>query len=127
MHPVYPLLLNHDGVETLGVLDVDGLDVAVQLLLGILLVVSSPGDADPDSECNALDAGLPDLLVELGVNADVRGALQCWEKNTLALLMSSATDPVPAGPSHDRAPSFPRVVLKGRPRNVVIACVGGWV
>lgn len=69
------LLLNDNGLETLGVLDVDGLDVAVQLLLGTLLVVSSAGDADAESVGDALDTLLPDLLVELGVDADVRGTL----------------------------------------------------
>jgi hypothetical protein len=62
-------------VETLGVLDVDGLDVGVELLLGALLVVTLTGDADAQAEGNTLDAGLPDLLVELGVEADVASAL----------------------------------------------------
>lgn len=60
-------ILNNLGVETLGVLDVDGLDVGVELLLGALLVVTLTGDADTETERNALDTGLPDLLVELGV------------------------------------------------------------
>ena len=64
----FPLgILNNLGVETLGVLDVDGLDVGVELLLGALLVVTLTGDADTETERNALDTGLPDLLVELGV------------------------------------------------------------
>ena len=54
-------------METLGVLDVDGLDVGVELLLGTLLVVTLTGDADTEAERNALDTGLPDLLVKLGV------------------------------------------------------------
>jgi|TARA_R110002003_G_scaffold38_2_gene2325 hypothetical protein len=54
-------------VQTLGVLDVDSLDVRVQLLLGALLVVTLTADADTETEGNALDASLPDLLVELGV------------------------------------------------------------
>ncbi len=62
-------------METLGVLDVDGLHVAVQLLLGTLLVVSPAGDADTDAVGNALDTLLPDLLVELGVDTDIGGAL----------------------------------------------------
>lgn len=69
------LFLNDVGVETLGVLDVDGLDVRVQLLLSTLLVVTLSGDADTETVGNALDAGFPDLLVELGVEADVLGAL----------------------------------------------------
>lgn len=62
-------------MQALGVLNVDGLHVAVELLLGALLVVTSPGDADAESVRNALDALLPDLLVQLGIQADVRGAL----------------------------------------------------
>jgi len=62
-------------VETLGVLDVDGLDVGVQLLLGTLLVVTLARYPDAKAERDTLDAGLPDLLVELGVQADVAGAL----------------------------------------------------
>jgi len=62
-------------VQTLGVLDVDGLHVAVELLLGALFVVTPPGDADAEPVANTLDTLLPDLLVQLGVQADVRGAL----------------------------------------------------
>jgi len=65
-------------VQTLGVLDVDGLDVGVELLLGALLVVTLTRDADTETEWDALDTRLPDLLVELGVEADIVGALsQC--------------------------------------------------
>ena len=70
------LLLNNHGVQALGVLDVDGLNVAVELLLGTLLVVTSARDSDPDPVCNTLDTLLPDLLVQLGVDADVGGALR---------------------------------------------------
>ena len=69
------LLVNRGREEALGVVDVHGLHVAVQLLLGALLVVSLPGDSHAEPEGNALDAALPDLLVELGVDADVGGAL----------------------------------------------------
>jgi len=68
-------VLDDGGLQTLGVLNVDGLHVRVQLLLGALLVVSLTGDADAQTERNALDAGFPNLLVELGVEADVLGAL----------------------------------------------------
>lgn len=68
-------VLDNGGLQALGVLDVDGLDVRVQLLLGALLVVALAGDADADAEGDALDAGLPHLLVQLGVEADVLGAL----------------------------------------------------
>lgn len=57
------LLLNDNSLETLGIFDVDGLDVAVELLFGTLLVVTSPGNADAESERNTLDTLLPDLLV----------------------------------------------------------------
>lgn len=64
----YPFLLLHDNRhQTLGILDVDGLHVAVELLLGVLLVVSSTADADAESVRNTLDTLLPDLLVQLGV------------------------------------------------------------
>lgn len=36
------LLIDNGGVETLGLLNVDGLDVRVELLLGTLLVVTFP-------------------------------------------------------------------------------------
>jgi hypothetical protein len=62
-------------VETLGVLDVDSLDVGVETLLGVLLVVTLAGDADTETEWDTLDTGFPDLLVELGVDADVLGTL----------------------------------------------------
>jgi len=40
-------LLFHDGCyQALGILDIDGLNIAVELLLGVLLVVSSTADAD---------------------------------------------------------------------------------
>lgn len=62
-------------MQTLGVLDVDGLDVRVELLLCALLVITLSGDADSEAEWNTLDAGFPDLLVELGVETNVLGAL----------------------------------------------------
>jgi len=63
----FPSLLHDDGRKTLGVLHVHGLHEAVELLLGALLVVTSPGDADAESVRDALDTLLPHLLVELGV------------------------------------------------------------
>lgn len=80
------LLLHDDGVETLGVLDVDGLDVAVKLLLGALLVVAPPRDADAESIRNALDTLLPDLLVQLGIQTDIRGALCAIIVSLLSIL-----------------------------------------
>ena len=38
-------ILNNSSLETLGVLDVHGLDIAVQLLLGALLIVTLSRDA----------------------------------------------------------------------------------
>lgn len=72
----YLRVIDGGGVQTLGVLDVDGLDVGVQTLLGTLLVVTLAGDADAETEGDALDTGFPDFLVQLGVEADVFGALQ---------------------------------------------------
>ena len=69
------LLLDDNGHQALGVLDVDGLDVAVELLGGALLVVSSSADAHAQSVGNALNTLLPDLLVQLGVDADILGLL----------------------------------------------------
>jgi hypothetical protein len=69
------VVLDDSGVETLGVLDVDSLYVRVQLLLCALLVVTLSGDADTESVWDALDSGLPDLLVQLGVETDILGAL----------------------------------------------------
>jgi hypothetical protein len=68
-------VLDDGGLETLGVLDIDGLDVRVKLLLGALLIVTLARDADAETEGNTLDTALPDLLVELGVDADVASAL----------------------------------------------------
>lgn len=70
-------VLNNNGLQTLGllILDVHSLDVAVQLLLGTFLVVTLSGNTDSESVGDTLDAGFPDLLVELGVEADVGCAL----------------------------------------------------
>lgn len=74
-HPFSHLFLNNDRGKALGVLNIHGLNVAVQLLLGILLIISSSRDPDTESEGNALDTTLPDLLVQLGIQADIVGAL----------------------------------------------------
>ena len=63
-------------METLRVLHVDGLDIRVELFLGSLLVVTLTGNSDSESVRNALDAAFPNLLVELGVEADIDRALQ---------------------------------------------------
>lgn len=72
------LFLNNNRGEALGVLDVHSLNVAVQLLLGTLLVISSSGNSHSDSVVDTLDTLLPDLLVELGVDADIGGTLSWW-------------------------------------------------
>jgi len=69
------LVLDNGGCETLGVVNVDGLHVAVQLLLGVLLVIAFPRDAYAQPVGYALDAVLPDLFVEKGVDPNVPGAL----------------------------------------------------
>lgn len=68
-------------METLGVLDVDGLDVGVETLLGVLLIVTLAGDANAETEGDTLDTGLPDLLVQLGVDTDILGALLVMRKS----------------------------------------------
>lgn len=82
------VLVDGGGLETLGVVDIHGLNVAVQLLLGALLVVTSPGDADADPVWHALDTLLPHLLVQLRVDADVGGTLFVW---SLWLALSSSS------------------------------------
>src|SRR3569833_589580 len=69
------LLFHEHSLQTLGILDVHGLNIAVELLLGVLLVVSSPRDADPESIRITLDTALPDLLVQLGIQTDGGSAL----------------------------------------------------
>lgn len=73
-------ILDNDRLQSLALflLDVHGLHVAVQLLLGTLLVVALPRDAYPESIGDAFDAGFPDFLVELWVETDVGGALWVW-------------------------------------------------
>jgi len=73
---VHLSILNNNSLETLGALDIHGLDVAVELLLGTLLIVTLAGDADTKTVWHTLNTGLPDLLVELGVEADVAGTLR---------------------------------------------------
>ena len=66
--PEIPLrILNNNSLKTLCALDVDSLDVAVQLLLCALLVITLTADAHADPEGDVLDAGFPDFFVELRV------------------------------------------------------------
>lgn len=64
---VHLLILNDLRLQTLRILNIHSLDIAIQLLLGTLLIVSLSGDADAETERHALDAGFPDFLVELWV------------------------------------------------------------
>lgn len=68
------LRLNDLSLESLGRGNVDSLDVGEKLLLGTLLVVSLSGDADSESVGSTLDAALPQLLVQLGVETNIRSA-----------------------------------------------------
>lgn len=98
------LVVNNGGVQTLGVLDVDGLHVGVQLLLGILLVVTLTRDAHTQTEGNTLDTGFPDLLVQLGVETDVLGALDI----THGVLVSE-----PSSHSRERDNAYHSVLSEG--------------
>ena len=71
-------VLNNYSVQALRLLllDIDSLHVAVQLLLGALLVVSLSADTHAQSVGDAFDAALPDFLVQLRVKTDVAGTLQ---------------------------------------------------
>lgn len=63
------------GLETLGVLDVNGLNVGVKSVLGSLLVVTLARNADTETEWDTLDAGLPHLLVQQWVETDILSSL----------------------------------------------------
>lgn len=67
---------NHSRDQALGVLDVDGLNVRKQPVLGALLVVTLARNADAEAVGNTLNALLPDLLVELRVDPDILSALR---------------------------------------------------
>lgn len=68
-------ILNQSSLQSLCVLNIDGLDVAVQTLGSTLLIITLSRDADAESVWNALDACLPDLLVQLGIETNIGGAL----------------------------------------------------
>lgn len=71
-----PLILDNDSRQALGILHVDSLHVAVELFLGILFVVPSSGNPHTEPVGDTLDAALPDLLVELRIQTNVRGTLE---------------------------------------------------
>lgn len=91
------------GVESLGVLDVDGLNVGKETVLGTLLVVTLTADADTESVRDTLDSLLPDLLVELGVETDVLGSL--------LLLVSRAQFPSSLESPKSSSPPISRSIL----------------
>jgi len=95
-----PLRLLHDRrLQALRVLDIDSLHIAVELLLGVLLVVSSPRDTDPDPVRAALDTRLPNLLVQLRIDSDVGGSLGDGfvSNETLATAPSPCVPSLPCG------------------------------
>jgi hypothetical protein len=69
------VVLDNCGLQTLRALDIHSLDVAVQLLLGTLFVITLSRNANAKSVWDAFDAGFPDFLIELGVETDVGCAL----------------------------------------------------
>jgi hypothetical protein len=91
------------GVESLGVLDVDGLNVGKETVLGTLLVVTLTADTDTESVRDTLDSLLPDLLVELGVETDVLGSL--------LLLVSRAQFPSSLESPKSSSPPISRSIL----------------
>lgn len=68
-------ILHNDCRQPFWIRDIDRLDVAVELFFCAFLVVTFSRDADAETEGDAFDAGFPDFLVELGVEAYVLGAL----------------------------------------------------
>ena len=64
-------VLHNSRLQTLGVLHIHSLNVAIQLLLRTLLIITLARYPHSEAEWHALDTGLPDLLVELWVEADV--------------------------------------------------------
>ena len=57
------------GLESLEAVDLDILDKGVELLLGLLILVSLSRDSDTEFAGDVSDAGGPDLSVEQWVNA----------------------------------------------------------
>lgn len=84
-------------------------------MLSTLLVVTLARDADPKAVGDTLDALLPDLLVELGINPDVLSALfetpSAIGSSTKLLgfqLQSNSSSPL----QYRQYPSFPHTTLK---------------
>ena len=74
--PSAKLSVLHNGcLQALGVVDVDGLHIAIKLLLGVLFVITLARDTDTNAVRDAFDAVGPDRLVQLRIEADVFGTL----------------------------------------------------
>jgi hypothetical protein len=59
------------GLETTEAVDLDVLDKAVELLLGVLILVLLSADSHADLSGNVSDTSAPHKSVQAGVNADV--------------------------------------------------------
>ena len=82
-------ILHHGSRQSLRARHVHRLHVAVQLLLCAFLVISLPRDSNAQSVGHAFDTGLPDFLVQLGVEADVFGSLfeaRLWLEDVLVVI-----------------------------------------
>jgi len=84
----------HCRVETLRILDVDGLNVRKQSVLCSLFVVTLARDTDTKSVRNTLDSLLPDLLVQLRVETDVLGTLFSRSVSQRSIFHSSSSSTV---------------------------------
>jgi hypothetical protein len=72
-------ILYHGSLQTLWVLHIHCLHVAVELLFRALLVVSLTRYAHTKTERYTLDAGFPDLLVQLRIETNIRCALSQFQ------------------------------------------------
>jgi hypothetical protein len=54
--------------------DLSNSDQRVELLLGVFLIVPLAGNPDTDTPWRTADTTAPDVLVELHIDPDVRGA-----------------------------------------------------
>lgn len=68
-------IFHHNSSQSLRVLHVHRLDVAVQLLFRTFLVISLSRYPHAKSVWHTLNTRLPDFLIELRVKADVLGSL----------------------------------------------------
>lgn len=82
--------VNNDSLEALRILDIDGLHIAIELLLGALLVVTLSRYPDAKAVWDALDARFPHLLVQLRIETDVRGALVESKVSMISTVATSA-------------------------------------